>query len=196
MPDFTGLEGPDDPRHIALFVQNLEGKLTSVLYNNTSHIPIYYGAGIYSSELPGEVRKSIRKITGNNIPVLFLNGAQGDVTLGDLLNPVQETKEEKMKRVTDMVVKETMRLYKNAKFDDDPVLMHDYYDLKVGVRLPSVEQLVDGHRVLDSIDAGANIRGMPMIMAFGAVYLQEKYGDNPFHKITRYYSIPGLKNIF
>ena len=102
------------------------------------------------------------------------------MTLGDLLNPVQETKEEKMKRVTDMVVKETMRLYENAKFDEDPVLMHDYYDLKVGVRLPSVEQLVDGRRVLDSIDAGANIRGMPMIMAFGAVYLQEKYGDNPF----------------
>ncbi len=90
--DFNGLEGPNDPQHSALFATNMDGELISILYNNTSHIPIHYGAGIYSSELPGEVRKSIRNIIGDNIPILFLNGAQGDITLNDALNPRNRNK--------------------------------------------------------------------------------------------------------
>src|SRR5690606_19687374 len=50
----------------------------------------------------------------------------------------------------------------------------------VRVRLPAPDKLVEARRVLDRIDAGEDIRGMEMIMAFGAVHLQETFGDQPF----------------
>ncbi len=178
--DFTGLEGPDDPQLTALFATDMKGDLISILYNNTTHPTVFYGTGVYSSDFPGEVRKSVRNKIGNDIPILFLNGAQGDIAIDDMLNPQSETKEEKLQRISTIVVKETMALYEDITYDDDPVLKHDYHDLKVAVRLPSTEQLIEGRNILERIDAGENIRGMEMIMAFGAVHLQEKYGNSPF----------------
>ena len=94
--------------------------------------------------------------------------------------PQSETREEKIKRISEIVVDETMALYKDVSFHVDPVLKHDYFDLKVAVRLPSPVQLFEGRSILERIDAGENIRGMEMIMAFGSVHLQETYGENPF----------------
>ena len=37
--------------------------------------------------------------------------------------------------------------------------------------------------MLARIDAGENIRGMQMIEAFGTVYLQERYGENPVETV-------------
>lgn len=178
--DFTGLEGPDDHQHLAMFATDLNGKLLSILYNNTTHPTIFYGAGVYSADFPGEVRKSIRNTIGDNIPVLFLNGAQGDISMENMLNRQSETREGKIKRISKIVVDETMALYKDVVMDDNPVLKHDFDDLKIPVRLPGPDQLSEARKILSRIDSGENIRGMKMIMAFGAVHLQEIYGDNPF----------------
>lgn len=178
--DFTGLEGPDDPQHIVLFATDMNGKLLSILYNNTTHPTIFAGSDIFSADFPGEVRKTIRKKFKRNIPILFLNGAQGDISLENWLDRRSETREEKLKRISDMVVEETMDLYKDVTFDTDPVLKHIHEDLKVGVRLPETERLIEAREVLSRIDAGENIRGMEMIMAFGTVHLKEKYGNQPF----------------
>ena len=178
--DYNGLEGPHDHSHMALFATDLNENVMAVLYNNTTHPTIFYGAGIYSADFPGEVRKSFRKIFTKDLPVLFLNGAQGDIAMDNQVDRISETKEQKLKRISEIVVNETMRLYKNINYDDNPVLKHEYHDLKVGVRLPDPEQIIKGKEILKRIDEGENIRGQGMIMAFGAVYLQETYGDCPF----------------
>ncbi|MCK9410669.1 MAG: hypothetical protein M0Q53_00115 [Prolixibacteraceae bacterium] len=178
--DFTGLEGPDDPQHLAMFATDLNGNLLSVLYHNTTHPTIYYGAGVYTADFPGEVRTAIRAKVGHQIPVLFLNGAQGDISIEDMLNPISESREQKIKRVSDMVVDMTMALYKNITYDRDPVLKHEYYDLKVSVRLPNTDQVLQGRKVLERIDKGEIVEPMEMIMAFGAVHLNELYSNNLF----------------
>lgn len=178
--DFAGLEGPDDPQHLALFAKNLKGELLSVLYHNTTHPTIFYGDGIYSADFPGEVRKTFRKKFKKKLPVLFLNGAQGDISMEDMLHPKGEDDEEKIRRVTKLVVDETMKLYKKAVFEENPVLKHEYEDLEVSVRLPAADKLLEARRILERIDSGENIRAMDMIMAFGTANLQERFGDHPF----------------
>jgi len=84
-----------------------------------------------------------------------------------------------MTRKCKILVDETMSLYKEVTFDDDPVLKHTYQDLKVAVHLPEPEQLIEGREILARIDAGENIRGMKMVMAFNTVYLQEAFSINP-----------------
>lgn len=178
--DFTGLEGPDDPQHLALFATDMKGDLRAILYHNTSHPTIFYGAGIYSADFPGEVRRQFRERFGKNLPVLFLNGAQGDISIDNMLDRPSENREEKLERISKLVVDETMRLYKDIIFDDNPIMKHEYEDLKVSVRLPTPDKLMEGREILYRIDAGENIRGMKMIMAFGAVHLQETFGEHPF----------------
>ena len=176
--DFAGLEGPDDPQHLAIFAADASGKLIAVLHHNTTHPTIFYAAGIYSADFPGEARKILRKELGD-IPVLYMNGAQGDIAIDDMLHRRGESRDEKLERIAGMVASETLRLHKNVSYHDHPPLAHTHDDLQIEVRLPAPERLADARMVLTRIDAGENIRGMQMIMAFGAVHLQEVYGANP-----------------
>jgi len=177
-PDFAGLEGPDDPQHLALFVADLDGKVLSVLYHNTTHPTLFYGQGVFSADFPGVARKILRAKLGD-IPVLYLNGAQGDICINDLLHPDKESRADKLQRIGQIVADETLRLYQSVKYDSHPVLAHTCEDLKVKVRLPDPERLAEARKVLARIDAGENIRGQQMIMAFGTVHLQELFGSNP-----------------
>jgi len=176
--DFTGLEGPDDPQHLAIFVADVNDKLIAVLHHNTSHPTIFYGDGIYSADFPGEARKILRGEFGE-IPVLFINGAEGDIAIDNMLNRREEPDEKKLERVGRLVADETLRLYRLVNYSESPILAHTYEDLKLDVRLPKPERLVEARKVLARIDAGENIRGMEMIMAYGAVKLQEHFGENP-----------------
>ncbi len=177
-PDFAGLEGPDDPQHLAIFAADLQGKLIAVLYHNTTHPTLNYGAGVYSADFPGEARKILRKQLGS-IPVLYLNGAQGDIAIKDQLHPSNESNEEILTRVAHMVADETLRLYNDVTYHKHPMLAHTFEDLSVGVRLPKPERLVEARKILKRIDAGEKIRGYKMYMSFGAVHLQKMYHENP-----------------
>jgi len=176
--DFAGLEGPNDPQHLAIFAADSNGKLIAVLHHNTTHPTVFYAAGIYSADFPGEARKILRKQLGD-IPVLYLNGAQGDIAIQNMLHRRKESREAMLGRIAGMVAGETLRLYKNVVYHDHPVLAHTYEDLKVKVRLPQPDRLAESRKILARIDAGEKIRGMKMIMAFGAVHLQKMYGKNP-----------------
>jgi hypothetical protein len=77
------------------------------------------------------------------------------------------------------VAEETLRLYERVKYDEHPALAHSYEDLRVKVRLPEASALADARKVLARLDAGEMIGGQATIMAFGAVNLQERFGQNP-----------------
>jgi neutral ceramidase len=180
--DFAGMEGPDDPQHLAAFAADTDGKLIAVLHHNTTHPTLFYGAGVFSADVPGEARKLLRTELGA-IPVLFLNGAQGDIMNHDLFHPRKESREQALENMGHLLADETLRLYKQVKYHERPVLRHAYEDLEVQIRLPDPEQVAEGRKVLARIDAGENIRGMQMIDAFGAAYLQQRCGENPVETV-------------
>lgn len=177
-PDFAGLEGPDDHQHLALFAQDLGGQPIAVLFHNTTHPTTHYAAGLYSADFVGVAREILRNKLGD-LPVLYLNGAQGDIAMQDQLNKVPEGRDARMNRIGKMVADETLRLREDMEFHTEPVLSHTLEDLKVKVVLPTGKKLEDAKKILKRIDNGERIRGMGMIMAFGAVNLMDRFGDNP-----------------
>ncbi len=176
--DFAGLEGPDDPQHLALFAADADGRLIALIQHNTTHPAITWGGSVFTVDFPGEARRILREELGN-IPMLYLNGAQGDISWRSLLHRRKESREQSIRRLGRLMADETLRLYKNAKYHDQPVLDHAYEDLEVKVRLPKPERLAEARKTLARIDAGEKVPGMQMILAFGAVHLQELYGENP-----------------
>ena len=177
-PDFAGLEGPDDPTHLALFVVDQDGKPIAVAYHNTSHPTSFYGAGLFSADYPGSARKILRAALGD-IPVLYLNGAQGDIAMDNQLDRRREDREARLKRIGKTLAEETLRLYRQAEFHPRVVLGHAYQDLEIQVRLPDAKRLQEARKVLERIEAGEKITGMNLILAFGTVQLQERFGQQP-----------------
>lgn len=177
-PDFAGLEGPDDPSHLALFAVGDDNKPLAVVYHNTTHTTSFYGAGLYSSDFPDEARQILRHELGT-IPVLYLNGPQGDIAMDNQLQRQNESREARLKRIGRMLADETLRLYRQADFLPSVVLGHEHKDLRIEVRLPDAKQLQEAREVLQQVDAGEKIGGMKLILAFGTVLLQERFGEQP-----------------
>ncbi len=177
-PDFAGMEGPDDPAHLAIFAVDEADKPIAIVYHNTSHPTNFYGAGLFSADYPDAARKTIRSELGR-IPVLYLNGAQGDINMANQFNRQPEDPETRLVRIGEMLAKETLRLYRKAEFHSHIPLGHTYEDLQVKVRLPEPRQLANAQKVMERIKAGEKIMGQKLIFSFGTIELQEQYGKQP-----------------
>jgi len=178
--DFTGLEGPDDPSHLALFVCDTDGKPLAVLHSNTSHPTAFYGRDFFSADFPGAARAHLREALGD-VPVLFLNGAIGDVCKGVSVpgRGRPQTGEQSVLWKGHLAAGETLRLLHEMTLHRDAPIAHLYEDLSMPVQLPDPDRLAWARSVLDRIDAGEDLRGMESIMAWGVVWLQDEFAADP-----------------
>ena len=78
-PDFTGIEGPDDPSHAVLYAVDADGKPIGILHNNCCHSTCVEGEDYASADFAGEARRLVREAMGVAVPVLYLQGCSGDV---------------------------------------------------------------------------------------------------------------------
>ncbi len=183
--DFTGLEGPDDPSHLALFACDTDGAPLAVLYNNAAHPTAFYGQNVFSADFPGAARENLREELGD-IPVLFLNGAQGDICR-NLSIPGQGQRfsaEQSVLHYGHVAAGETMRLFHETVLRDDVSLGHCYEDLSLPVQLPDPQRLEWARSVLERMDSGEDIRGMEGILAWGAVSLQDAFAEDPVDSVA------------
>ncbi|MCF7853383.1 MAG: hypothetical protein K9N51_01185 [Candidatus Pacebacteria bacterium] len=181
--DFTGLEGPEDHEQLVIYAVDDDNRVTAVLHQNTAHPCTFYGADFYSADYPGLARKLIRDAVGD-IPVLFFNGAFGDIGQDTLDgHGIGMDKEMKLGRCALPLAGETLRLiYETAPLEQVSI-EHVYEDIEVAVRLPSAERLKWAGEVLEHVDAGEQIPPFEIVSAHGAALLQKRFGDNPVGKL-------------
>jgi len=87
-PDMLGYAGPTDPQVGVIGVWDLQSKLLGVVVNFACHATTSPG-GISASWI-GSMEQTLRGATGNAaLPVVFLQGASGDVTQVDNLSKFQ-----------------------------------------------------------------------------------------------------------
>jgi hypothetical protein len=182
-PDFTGLEGIQDPRHYVLFAENEEEKLVGVIHNNSAHATNFYGRDFYCADYPGLARKLIREAVESDVAVLYFNGGFGDNSPKNLLSPYAklESAERSYRRQAFLLAGETLRLLNFAEREGNPVLKHAYEDLKVNVRLPDESKLPADRKLLGQAlkDLSGIKNRMDLIFAYGRIKLWENFKDNP-----------------
>jgi len=86
-PDIIEPAGPTDPEVGVVGVWNKEGKLTGCIVNFVCHATTSPGGA--SANYIYYVEKAIRGFFGDDVVVVFLAGASGDVTQVDNLSPYQ-----------------------------------------------------------------------------------------------------------
>ncbi len=84
---FVGMEGPRDPALPVLFTRNGAGEITGVLVEFATHPNSIESASVYSADVPGAVRRHLKRMLGESVAVLYLTGAAGN-TAPSILDPV------------------------------------------------------------------------------------------------------------
>lgn len=81
--------GPIDPDVGVLAVRRPGGPVAGVLVNFACHCTAM-GGSLFSADYAGGLRRHLRARYGADLPVVFLNGASGDITQVDNLSPARE----------------------------------------------------------------------------------------------------------
>ncbi|MGE5532650.1 MAG: hypothetical protein ACM3VW_11100, partial [Bacteroidota bacterium] len=183
-PEFTGLEGPDDPTHSVFFAVDEDGKYIAIAHNNCSHMTCVEQASYASADFAGEARRLVRETLGNDLPVLYLQGASGDTSpWNELLEKDRWNGEQRLREVGALVAGETLRLLHTATPVADPIFRHDYEDLTLGIRLPEADDLAEARRIATAGEQEAG-RGAWILAKSGVVRLQEEYEADPTEKVA------------
>lgn len=79
-PDFVGSEGPRDGVLSVLFTRNTAGGITGAIVNLACHPNSVECENYYSADIPGEVRRLLKLWLGQDVVIVYLTGAAGNVT--------------------------------------------------------------------------------------------------------------------
>jgi hypothetical protein len=111
--------------------------------------------------------------------VLYLQGASGDLSPWDMLNPERRVDgERRLVEIGAMLSGETLRLMRIAEITDNPVLKHKYEDIKMAVRLPGEKEIAEAKRIV-AMGAEKATRWNYVLQA-SVLRLYEEFKDNPF----------------
>lgn len=182
--DMTGLEGPDDPACLAMGIFDGKGTPQAVLHHGTGHPASFYGQRVLTSDFPGVARRLLREVYGA-IPVLFFNGAQGDIAMRQQVHPqaTADRPEIQIMRYGSTLAGETLRLLHEMQPTSEVCLRHLHRELEFPVRLPDRQTLDHARNVVERMRAGEDIAGAEAIFAWGPVSLAEQFGEHPVDRL-------------
>lgn len=187
-PDFTGLEGPDDPTHTVLFALDEADRHIAVVHANCCHATCVESATYASADFPGEARRLVRAALGEALPVLYLQGASGDTSPWDELGRVRRWNgERRLQEVGALLAGETLRLLHEARPVAAPIFRHSHEDLTVGVRLPSAEELKEAREVAAAGEQESG-RGPWLLAEGGVLRLQREFEADP-HEVLSLHAV-------
>lgn len=183
-PDFTGLEGPDDPTHTVLYAVAETGGLLAVAQANCCHATCLENTSQASADFPGEARRLIRDALGTKLPVLYLQGASGDTSPWNQLGPEPRyDREQRLHEVGALLAGETLRLLHESAPVADPVFRHARAELELGVRLPSAAELSEAAQVVAAGEEAAG-RANWILAQAGVLRLHEEFAAHPVETVT------------
>jgi neutral ceramidase len=75
---FVGIEGPRDGEVGVLFARRDDNSVIAAVTSFSTHPNCVEGESFFSADIPGEVRRVVRAILGEDVGVVYLTGASGD----------------------------------------------------------------------------------------------------------------------
>jgi len=182
---FIGLEGPDDPSHVVLIAKDNKDNIISIIHNNTCHSTCLEHGNFVSADYPGSARAKIRNLLNIKLPILYLQGACGDVSPFNLLLPDIKIDEEYRKKRNEeiglLLSEETLRLIKNIKMLNNCEIQTKSEELKIPIRLPTEEMLKKAKEV---IKEGLEKAGRwNYVLEWTVLKLHNEYKDSPFEMV-------------
>lgn len=77
-------EGPVDKEVQTVWFEDTDGKYIAVMVNFSCHPTVLFNSEFVSADFPGAMRNVVQGAIGKNIPVLYLQGASGNLNTVDI----------------------------------------------------------------------------------------------------------------
>ncbi len=155
-PDIVGVAGPIDPQVGVIGSWDAHGRLTGCIVNYACHATT--SPGRISANWIYYLERTIRGTFGEHVPVVFLQGASGDVTQVDNLNPYQQPGAEEWARIVGgRVGAEAVKALLSSPAGVVSPIDYQWKQLSIRRRVPSPERVSQSLAVVqqDASSAGA-----------------------------------------
>jgi len=146
-PDVVERAGPSDPEVILLCARDLAGNDLGYVGNFTCHVTIM-GGDQFSADYPGAWRSRLAQVTG--APLVFLNGAMGDITQVNKESDLPQRGDAGVERFGVALTGEAMKLLADMRFHEEVPLAVASEVLQIEMREPSPEQLKEDRSLLEA----------------------------------------------
>ncbi len=80
-------EGPTDPEVQAVWFEDAEGRHLAVMVSYAAHPTNLYGKAMVSADFPGFMRSALQNVVGTDVPILYLQGACGNLMCQNATDP-------------------------------------------------------------------------------------------------------------
>ena len=148
-PDNVAFAGPVDPEVGVMAAWTPGGDLLGCLVNYSCHCTVFGGSGV-SADYVCYLEQTIQRVMSTEAPVVFLNGACGDVTQVDNLSlDVPEFGERHARRVGTRVGAEALKVIATAEPGEHTPIASATKTLCLKYRVPSAQRLEASRRIVD-----------------------------------------------
>jgi neutral ceramidase len=137
--EFVGIEGPRDGEVGVLFARRADDSVIAAVTSFSTHPNSVEGESFYSADVPGEVRRVVRAVLGDDVGVVYLTGAAADTAPSIMVDNPENIQpwrgESGLKRSGAYLGGEILRVI-SATTDpiECPVLRHEHTVLDIPVR--------------------------------------------------------------
>ena len=136
---FVGIEGPRDGQVGVICARRDDGSVKAVVSSFSTHPNTLESESFYSADIPGEVRKVLRRVLGEDVGVVYLTGAAGDTApsiMEDNPENIQPWRGELgLRRSGQYLGGEILRVIASEVDPmENPALSHEYTPLQIPIR--------------------------------------------------------------
>lgn len=136
---FVGIEGPRDGSVPVIFARRADGSVKAVLTGFSTHPNTLEGESFYSADIPGEVRRVLRAVLGENVGVVYFTGAAGNTAPSIMVDNPQNIQpwrgEQGLRRSGQYLGSEILKtIAEQITPMQDPVLRHGHAEIGMPIR--------------------------------------------------------------
>jgi len=171
-PDIVKPAGPVDPELLTVLVESTEGDPIALMVNYANHIDTIGGTGI-SSDYPGVMDRILKRFLGD-IPVLFLNGAEGNINHIDVNDPTPQGGYGEAERIGKILAGAVIKVLSKMDSIRERLKIKTSL-LKIPLRKPSKEDIERAKRLLSEVAESKSKELTAFDLAKGSIEIERVY---------------------
>lgn len=171
-PDIVKPAGPVDPELLTVLVESTEGDPIALIVNYANHIDTIGGTGI-SSDYPGVMARILKRFLGD-MPVLFLNGAEGDINHIDVNDPTPQGGYGEAERIGKILAGALIKVLSKMDSIRERLKIKTSL-LKIPLRKPSKEDIERAKRLLSEVAESKSKELTAFDLAKGSIEIERVY---------------------
>lgn len=173
-PNILKPAGPIDPEVLVILIESKIGEPIALILNYANHVDTIGGTGV-SADYPGIMDKILKSLFGN-IPILFLNGAEGDVNHIDVNGPTPQGGYKEAERIGKILAGEVIKTLSRMKSLDINLKTKNSL-LKIPIRKPSQEEIERANELLSKTIESESRDLTAFDLAKGSIEVERVYAE-------------------